>query len=122
METSIGFDASECPKNMVGAGRLPLLVFLIIANIRLYHVLVDGGATLNLINLTAFKKLQISMSKLAPSHPFSGVGQGSIMSHGRISLSVTFGMPENYRTESILFDVIEVNLPFNAVLGMPALY
>jgi hypothetical protein len=33
-----------------------------------------------------------------------------------------FGMPENYRTESILFDVVEVNLSFNAILGRSALY
>jgi hypothetical protein len=33
----------------------------------LYHVLIDGGAALNLISLTTFKKLQISMGKLQPS-------------------------------------------------------
>jgi hypothetical protein len=31
-------------------------------------------------------------------------------------------MPENYRMESIVFDVTEVNLPFNAILDMHALY
>jgi hypothetical protein len=39
-----------------------------------------------------------------------------------ISLLRTFGTPENYRMESILFDVTEVNLPFNTILGRPALY
>jgi hypothetical protein len=68
---------------------------------------------LNLISLTAFKKLQIPLSKLTPSCPFSRVGLGSIMSCGSISLLVTFGMPENYRMESILFEVVEVNLPFS---------
>jgi hypothetical protein len=29
---------------------------------------------------------------------------------------------ENFRTESALFDVAEVSLPFNAILGRPALY
>jgi hypothetical protein len=88
----------------------------------LYHVLVDGGADLNLISLVAFKKLQIPISKLLPSHKFFKVGPGSIMSPGSISLPVTFGMPENYRIESVLFNVAEVNLPFNAILGRPALY
>jgi hypothetical protein len=41
---------------------------------------------------------------------------------GCISLPVTFGTPENFRTESVLFDVVEVTLPFNAILGRPALY
>jgi hypothetical protein len=31
-------------------------------------------------------------------------------------------MAENFRTESVLFDVAEVGLPFNAILGKPALY
>jgi hypothetical protein len=119
METYIGFDASECPKNMVGAGQLPLLVSPTIANIMLYHVLINSGASLNLLSLAAFKKLQVLMSKLAPLCPFSGVGPVSVMSRGSTSLLVTFGMPENYRTESVLL-VVEVNLPFNAILGRPA--
>jgi hypothetical protein len=41
---------------------------------------------------------------------------------GCISLPVTFGMPENFRTKSVLFDIVEVNLPFNAILGRLALY
>jgi hypothetical protein len=57
METSIEFNASDCPKNMVGAGQLPLVISLTIANIRLYHILIDGGAALNLINLVALQKL-----------------------------------------------------------------
>jgi hypothetical protein len=122
LETSIDFDTFDYPKNMAGAGQLPLLVSSTIANMRLYHVLVDGGAAINLNSLAAFKKLQIPMSKLAPSCPFSRVGPGSVMSRGSISLPVTFGMPENYYTESILFDVMEVNHPFNAILGRLALY
>jgi hypothetical protein len=39
-----------------------------------------------------------------------------------ISLPITFGTPENFHTESVLFDLTEVNLPFNAILGRPALY
>jgi hypothetical protein len=55
METPIGFDASDCPKSMAGAGQLPLLVSPTIANIKLYHVLIDGGAALNLISLRPSK-------------------------------------------------------------------
>jgi hypothetical protein len=122
METPIGFDASNCPKSMAGAGQLPLLVSPTIANIKLYHVLIDGGAALNLISLAVFKKLHIPMGKLQPSHTFSRVGPVSVMPRGCISLPVTFGTAENFRTESILFDVAEVSLPFNVILGRPALY
>jgi hypothetical protein len=122
MEMSIGFDASDCPKNMAGAGQLPLLVSPTIANIMLYHILVYSGAALNVISLPAFKKLQILMLKFAPSCPFSGVGFMSIMPCSSIFLPVTFGTPENYRMESVLFDVAEVNLPFNTILSRLTLY
>jgi hypothetical protein len=62
------------------------------------------------------------MSRLAPSCPFSRVGLGSIIPHGSISLLVTFGTPENYCTDGVIFDISEVNLPFNAILGRLALY
>jgi hypothetical protein len=61
------------------------------------------------------------MSKLSPSRPFSSVGLSSITPRGSISLSVTFRTPENNRTESVIFDVAEDNLPFNAIIGRPAL-
>jgi hypothetical protein len=122
METSIGFDSYDCPKSMAGAGQLPLLVSQTISNVKLYHVLIDGGAALNLISLAAFKKLQIPMGKLQPSRPFSGVGLVSVTPRGCISLLVAFGTTENFYTESVIFDVAQVSLPFNAILGKPALY
>ena len=36
-------------------------------------------------------------------------------------MPVTFGTEENFRTESVQFDVAEVNLPFNAIIGRSAL-
>jgi hypothetical protein len=122
METSISFDASDCPKSMAGAGQLPLIVSPTSANIKMYHVITDGGAAFNLISLAAFKKMQIPMSKLQPLCSFYGVGPVSVMPRGCISLPVTFRTSENFRTESFLFNVTEVNLPFNAILGRPALY
>jgi hypothetical protein len=120
MATLISFDASDLPKSMAGAGQLPLIVSPTITNNKMYHVLIDGGAALDLISLAAFKKLQILMSKLQPSCPFFGVGPVSVMPCNYISLPVTFGM--NFWMESILFDVTKVNLPFNAILGRPTLY
>jgi hypothetical protein len=36
--------ASDFPENMAGAGILPLITAPVIANMRLHHVLIDGGA------------------------------------------------------------------------------
>jgi hypothetical protein len=56
------------------------------------------------------------------SRPFSGVGPVSVTPRGCISLLVTFGASEIFCMESVLFDVVEVNLSYNAILGRPALY
>jgi hypothetical protein len=122
VDTLIGFDASDRPKIMAGARQLPLLVSPTIANVKLYHVLIDGGATLNLISLATFKKLQILMGKLQSSCLFSGVCSVSVMPRGCISLPVKLGTIENFRTKSILFCVADVNLLFNTILGRLALY
>jgi hypothetical protein len=90
MDTPIRFDATDCPKSMAGAEQLPLLVSPTIANVKLYHILIDGGAALNLISLAAFKKLHILMGKLQSSRLFSGVGPVSVMPHSCISLPITF--------------------------------
>jgi hypothetical protein len=57
METPIIINASNCPKNMAGAGQFSLLISPTITFIRLYHILVDCGVALNLISLVAFKRL-----------------------------------------------------------------
>jgi hypothetical protein len=88
----------------------------------MYHILIDGGVAINLISLVAFQKLQIPLSRLSPSSLFLGVYPGSIIPLGSISLPVTFGTHENYHTESVIFDIMEVKLPFNAIIGRPALY
>jgi hypothetical protein len=120
--TTISFEASDYPDNMAGAGILPLIIAPIIENMRLHHVLIDGGAGLNVISHAAFKQLQISGSQLGPSRPFSGVGAQPVYPLGSITLPVTFGTEENFRTENVQFDVAEVNLPFNAIIGRPTLY
>jgi hypothetical protein len=72
--TTISFGAFDCPDNMAGADVLPLITAPIVANMRLHHVLIDGGAGLNVISHAAFRQLQIPGSRLGPSRPFSGVG------------------------------------------------
>jgi hypothetical protein len=107
---------------MAGAGILLLITASVIANIKLHHVLIDGGAGLNVISHVAFRKLQILGFRLGPSCLFSGVGAQPVYPLGSITLPVTFGTKENFRTENVQFDVAEVNLSFDAIIGRPALY
>jgi ribonuclease HI len=50
------------------------------------------------------------------------VGAQPVYPLGSITLPVTFGTEENFRTENVQFDVVEVNLSFNAIIGRQALY
>ena len=46
---------------------------------------------------------------------------GSTTPIGQVRLPVTFGQHDNYRTKLIDFDVAHIRLPYNAILGYPAL-
>ena len=46
---------------------------------------------------------------------------GSTTPIGQVRLPITFGEHKNYRTELIVFDVAHIRLPYNAILGYPAL-
>ena len=85
------------------------------------RTLIDGGAGLNVLSVEAFSLLHVPPEWLQPSRPFSGVGAGSTASLGQIRLPVTFGTYDNFRTELIDFDIAPISLPYNAILGYPAL-
>ena len=84
-------------------------------------MLVDGGAGLNLLSTNVFRRLQIPDSELSPTGTFQGVCPGMTQPLGQITLPVTFGIPSNYRTEQVTFDVADTPLPYNGILGRPAL-
>ena len=52
---------------------------------------------------------------------FQGVNPGRSHPKGKITLPVMFGGELNYRTEKIVFDVVDLPLPYNGILGRPAL-
>ena len=81
----------------------------------------DGGASLNLLSPEVFRQMQIGEHNLTPSAPFCGVTNGKTLPLGQIELPVTFGGRDNFRTESITFDVVHFDLPYNGILGRPTL-
>jgi hypothetical protein len=92
-----------------------------INNIAVNRTLIDGGAGLNIISVEVFEKMQVPYHRLMPTRPFFGVTEGSTMPIGQVHPPVTFGTRDNYRTESLDFDVAYITLPYNAILGYPAL-
>src|SRR3954469_6278495 len=93
----------------------------VISNVLVTRTLIDGGAGLNVLSVETFNNLQVPCDQLQPTKPFSGVTDGSTIPIGQVRLPVTFGARSNYRTELIDFDFAPIRLPYNAILGYPAL-
>jgi hypothetical protein len=120
-EVKLTFDQSDHPTVLARGGKLALVVSPTIHNVKMKRVLVDGGASLNIISPAAFDALKAPGMKLQPSLPIIGVTPGHTWPLGHVDLPVTFGDSANFRTERIDFDVADLSLPYNAVLGRPAL-
>ena len=93
----------------------------VISSVQVTKTLIDGGAGLNVLSVETFNNLQVPYSQLQPTKPFSRVTDGSTVPIGQVRLPVTFGARDNYHTELIDFDVAHIRLPYNAILGYPAL-
>src|SRR6185295_8478555 len=63
------------------------------------------------------------MSMLTPSKaPFYGIVPGNSSTPiGSVTLPVTFGIEQNFRTEYIKFEIADFESSYNAILGRPVL-
>ena len=93
----------------------------VISNVQVTKTLIDGGAGLNVLSVDTLDRLQVPYDQLQPTKPFSGVTDGSTTPIGQVRLPVTFGGCDNYHTKLIDFDIAHIRLPYNAILGYPAL-
>jgi hypothetical protein len=103
--------------------KYPLLVDPMIRESRVKKVLVDGGSSINVTFPRTFQVLGVPLKELHESDtPFFGIGptEGEYPL-GHIYMSVTFGTPENYRTEFLRFEVANFDCGYNAIIGRPGL-
>jgi hypothetical protein len=87
-------------------------------------VLINGGAGLNIIFADILRKIGLDFASLLTpiDIPFYGIVHNkAAMSLGQITLAVTFGTPDNYRTEFIKFEVADFESSYHAIFGRPAL-
>jgi hypothetical protein len=66
-----------------------------------------------------FRRLNLPKSLIEPSGiTFHGIMPGrKAYPMGRVTLAVTFGMPSNYRTERIQFEIVNFRSAYHYVLG-----
>jgi hypothetical protein len=104
--------------------KFPLVLDLVVAEVRLTKVLIDGGSGLNLIFASTLREMGLDfMDMLVPSKsPFYGIVPGNAAHPlGMEVLPVTFGTRENYRTKFIKFEVANIESSYHAILGCSAL-
>jgi hypothetical protein len=82
----------------------------------------DGGSNINILYLETLHRMKFLETQLKHSHvTFHGVIPGwKCKSLGSIKLNITFGMPNNFRTESLHFEVVQFKSAYHAIFGWPA--
>nr|CAE03836.3 OSJNBb0013J13.13 [Oryza sativa Japonica Group] len=120
-EVALTFDQTDHPPCVARGGQIAMVVSPTVCNVKLGRVLIDGGAALNILSPLAFDAIKAPGMVLRPSQPIIGVTPGNTWPLGHIDLPVTFGGSANFRMEWVDFDVADLSLPYNAVLGRPAL-
>jgi hypothetical protein len=82
------------------------------------NVLVDIDSATDIIFAKAFKQMQEREDKIHDAtHPLCGFEGRQIVTLGKITMSVTFGYVHNTRTEQVVFDIVDMEYPYNAING-----
>jgi hypothetical protein len=102
-------------------GQYPLVIDPVIGNARFSKVLMDGGSSLNILYAHTLRLLGIGLDQLRPSMTsFHGVAPGKrVQPLGQIDLPVWFGTPDNFRKETLTFEVVGFRGAYHAILGRP---
>ena len=122
-ETAISFSRADQWLNFDHPGKYPLFMSPVIRDGRVKKVLIDGGASINILFPKTLLCLGIPLSSLQTSDsPFFGImlGDGEYPL-GHITLPITFGTPEDFRTENLRFEVASFDYSYNAIIGQPGL-
>jgi hypothetical protein len=92
-------------------------------NVRFSKVLIDNGGSINIMYQDTMQKLGIKENMLEPSKTtFHGIVSGlSCAPMGKIWIDAMFGNWDNCRVENLMFEVVDLDSPYHALLGTPAL-
>ena len=123
-EVPITFSREDQWTSFSKPGKFPLVLDPFVQGSKLTRVLIDRGSGLNLIFASTLAKMGLNyMSLLTPSKaPFYGIVPGNSSTPiGSVTLPVTFGTKQNFRTKYIKFEVADFESSYHTILGRPAL-
>jgi hypothetical protein len=120
-EDAITFSRKDHPNRIPNLGQYPLVIDPVIGNARFSKVLMDGGGSLNILYAHTLLLLGIGLDQLQPSTtPFHGVAPGKhVQPLGQTDLPVWFGTPDNFRKETLTFEVVGFRGTYHTILGRP---
>ena len=122
MSKPITFDHLDYSRSIRNAGWTTLILDPIIDGLQFTQVLMDGGSDLNLLYPNTIRKLGIDLTKIRHSRTsFKGVTPGPYAKcTGSLLLEVVFGSPNNFRCETLIFQVVPFKSSYQALLGREA--
>jgi hypothetical protein len=95
-----------------------MVISCVIKGFLVHNVLVDIGSAADIILPKAFRQMQEPEDKIHDAtHPLCGFRGRQIVAHGKITMSVTFGYVHNTSTEQVIFDIVDMEYPYNAIIG-----
>jgi hypothetical protein len=122
-DVDISFEPQDHPGTKLSDQNLPFIVKLSIRWYKVAKMLIDNGASLNLIVRKTFIEMGLNLKGLIPVHDtFHGIIPGqSFAPIGRIDLEVSCGSGDNKRKEVLTFEVARFDIEYNYILGRPSL-
>jgi hypothetical protein len=95
-----------------------MVISCVIKGFLVHNVHVDIGSAADIIFAKAFRQMQEQDDKIHDAtHPLCGFGGRHIMTLGKITMPITFGYVHNTRTEQVVFDIVDMDYPYNAIIG-----
>jgi hypothetical protein len=95
-----------------------MVISCVIKGFLVHNVLVDTDSATDIIFVKAFKQMQELDNKIHDAtHPLCGFGGRQIVALGKITMSLTFGYVNNTRIEQVVFDIVDMEYPYNTIIG-----